>query len=461
MGILIQGGRIVDAATDTDKKGDIYLEDGVITEIGEKLKIKDKSDRVIDAKGCLVMPGLIDLHVHFRDPGQTQKEDIETGSRAAARGGVTTVVAMPNTTPVIDSPDRVNYVHNKAKQLAGIHVLQAGAITQGEKGQELSDIEGMVKAGIPALSEDGKSVMNTRLCKEAMEVAEKLNVPIFAHCEDIDLRGDGCMNDDENARRLGLPGICNAVENVIAARDILLSSETGARLHLCHCSTKEVVEIVRIAKQRGFTTLTAEVCPHHFTLTSDDIPNAPAPRSESDDTPTLSAIPSNKEGYEMVNYKMNPPLRTAADRAALIEGLRDGSIDCIATDHAPHSAQDKNTGMLEAPFGIVGLETAAALTYSELVETGVLTPLQMAEKMSYNPAKILKLEGGAGEIAVGKDADLVIFDPQASYVIDKNTFVSKSKNTPFHGRKVTGRVDMTIIGGDVVYQFESEEKKND
>ena len=180
MGILIQGGRIVDAATDTDKKGDIYLEDGVITEIGEKLKIKDKSDKVIDAKGCLVMPGLIDLHVHFRDPGQTQKEDIETGSRAAARGGVTTVVAMPNTTPVIDSPDRVNYVHNKAKQLAGIHVLQAGAITQGEKGQELSDIEGMVKAGIPALSEDGKSVMNTRLCKEAMEVAEKFNVPIFA-----------------------------------------------------------------------------------------------------------------------------------------------------------------------------------------------------------------------------------------------------------------------------------------
>lgn len=201
----------------------------MITEIGEKLKIKDKSDKVIDAKGCLVMPGLIDLHVHFRDPGQTQKEDIETGSRAAARGGVTTVVAMPNTTPVIDSPDRVNYVHNKAKQLAGIHVLQAGAITQGEKGQELSDIEGMVKAGIPALSEDGKSVMNTRLCKEAMEVAEKFNVPIFAHCEDIDLRGDGCMNEDENARRLGLPGICNAVEDVIAARDILLARETGGK----------------------------------------------------------------------------------------------------------------------------------------------------------------------------------------------------------------------------------------
>ena len=219
--------------------------------------------------------------------------------------------------------------------------------------------------------------------------------------------------------------------------------------------------MVRAAKKRGFTKLTAEVCPHHFTLTSDDIPDAPAPRGNLDDTPTLSAIPSNKEGYEMVNYKMNPPLRTAADRAALIEGLRDGSIDCIATDHAPHSAQDKNKGMLDAPFGIVGLETAAALTYSELVEKGILTPLQMAEKMSYNPARILRLEGGAGEIAVGKDADLVIFDPKAVYVIDKRTFVSKSKNTPFDGRKVTGRVDTTIIGGDIVYQYESEEKEND
>lgn len=456
---MIKGGRVLDPATNTDQIADIYIEDGSVKKIGKKLK--DHADEIIDATGKYVMPGFVDLHVHLRDPGQTEKETVETGAAAAAKGGYTTIMAMPNTKPVIDNPDVLSYVLNKGRSVTPVHVYQAGAITVGMNGEKLTDMENMAAHGAIAFSEDGKSVMSTKLCWDAMHMLAKLDLPFLDHCEEKTLVNGGVINEDANCERLGLPGICNAVENVIAARDILLSSETGARLHLCHCSTKEVVEIVRIAKQRGFTTLTAEVCPHHFTLTSDDIPNAPAPRSESDDTPTLSAIPSNKEGYEMVNYKMNPPLRTAADRAALIEGLRDGSIDCIATDHAPHSAQDKNTGMLEAPFGIVGLETAAALTYSELVETGVLTPLQMAEKMSYNPAKILKLEGGAGEIAVGKDADLVIFDPQASYVIDKNTFVSKSKNTPFHGRKVTGRVDMTIIGGDVVYQFESEEKKND
>ena len=456
---MIKGGRVLDPATNTDQIADIYIEDGSVKKIGKKLK--DHADEIIDATGKYVMPGFVDLHVHLRDPGQTEKETVETGAAAAAKGGYTTIMAMPNTKPVIDNPDVLSYVLNKGRSVTPVHVYQAGAITVGMNGEKLTDMENMAAHGAIAFSEDGKSVMSTKLCWDAMHMLAKLDLPFLDHCEEKTLVNGGVINEDANRERLGLPGICNAVENVIAARDILLSSETGARLHLCHCSTKEVVEIVRIAKQRGFTTLTAEVCPHHFTLTSDDIPNAPAPRSESDDTPTLSAIPSNKEGYEMVNYKMNPPLRTAADRAALIEGLRDGSIDCIATDHAPHSAQDKNTGMLEAPFGIVGLETAAALTYSELVETGVLTPLQMAEKMSYNPAKILKLEGGAGEIAVGKDADLVIFDPQASYVIDKNTFVSKSKNTPFHGRKVTGRVDMTIIGGDVVYQFESEEKKND
>ena len=298
MGILIRGGRIVDAATDTDKKSDIYLEDGVITEIGEKLAPKDKNDRVINAKGCLVLPGLIDLHVHFRDPGQTHKEDIETGSKAAARGGVTTVVAMPNTTPVIDSPDRVKYVHNKAAQVSGIHVLQSGAITTGEKGEELSDIEGMVKAGIPALSEDGKSVMNSSLCRQAMKIAAKYDVPIFAHCEDIDLRGNGCMNEDENAERLGLPGICNATEDVIAARDILLARENGARLHLCHCSTKGVAEMMEVIREQGIKNITAEVCPHHFILTSDDI--------ERDDP----------------NYKMNPPLRKERGRGGVDPGTQ-------------------------------------------------------------------------------------------------------------------------------------------
>lgn len=426
MGILIRGGRIVDAATDTDKKSDIYLEDGVITEIGEKLAPKDKNDRVINAKGCLVLPGLIDLHVHFRDPGQTHKEDIETGSKAAARGGVTTVVAMPNTTPVIDSPDRVKYVHNKAAQVSGIHVLQSGAITTGEKGEELSDIEGMVKAGIPALSEDGKSVMNSSLCRQAMKIAAKYDVPIFAHCEDIDLRGNGCMNEDENAERFGLPGICNATEDVIAARDILLARENGARLHLCHCSTKGVAEMMEVIREQGIKNITAEVCPHHFILTSDDI--------ERDDP----------------NYKMNPPLRKKEDVEALIQGLKDGSFQVISTDHAPHAAKDKTGSMRTAAFGIVGIETSFALTYTALVETGILTMKQLVEKMSWNPAQILGLE--CGTLQEGHPADVIIVDIEQEYKINKEEFVSKGKNTPFDGWKVKGKVLCTICDGKIVYQ---------
>lgn len=426
MGILIRGGRIIDAATDTDKTADIYLEDGMIKEIGEKLEQKDKGDRVIEAKGCLVLPGLIDLHVHFRDPGQTQKEDIETGSRAAARGGVTTVVAMPNTTPVIDSPDRVNYVHNKAAQVSGIHVLQAGAITTGEKGEELSDIEGMVKVGIPALSEDGKSVMNSRLTQQAMKIAAKYDLPIFAHCEDIDLRGNGCMNEDENSKRLGLPGICNATEDVITARDILLARETGARLHLCHCSTKGVAEMMEYIRKAGIPGITAEVCPHHFVLTSDDI--------ERDDP----------------NYKMNPPLRTKEDVEALIQGLKDGSFQVISTDHAPHTAKDKTGSMRTAAFGIVGIETSFALTYTYLVEKGILTMKQLVEKMCWNPAQILGLESGT--LQEGHPADVILVDVEKEYTIDKEAFASKGRNTPFDGWKVKGKVLTTICDGKIVYQ---------
>lgn len=426
MGILIRGGRIIDAATDTDKIGDIYLEDGVIAQIGENLVCRSDQDKVIDAQGRLVMPGLIDLHVHFRDPGQTQKEDIETGSRAAARGGVTTVVAMPNTSPVIDDPDRVNYVHHKAEQLSSIHVLQAGAITKGENGKELSDIDGMAKAGIPALSEDGKSVMDTRLCKEAMQIAAELDLPIFAHCEDIDLRADGCMNEDENAKRLGLPGICNAVEDVIAARDILLARETGARLHLCHCSTEGVAKMMKIVKEEGLDNITAEVCPHHFILTSDDI---------------LSDDP---------NYKMNPPLRTRKDVDALIKGLQNGDFQVISTDHAPHAAPEKTGSIRNAAFGIVGIETSFALSYTALVETGLLTIGQLVEKMSWNPAKILKSERGT--IQTGHPADIVIADVEHEYTIDKEQFASKGRNTPFDGWKVKGKILYTICDGKIAYE---------
>lgn len=426
MGILIRQGRIVDAATKTDMIGDVYLDEGIIKEIGDKLEKKEKNDKVIDAKGCLVMPGLIDLHVHFRDPGQTDKEDIETGSRAAARGGVTTVVAMPNTSPVIDNADRVKYVHNKAEQLAAIHVLQSGAITKGQKGEELADIAGMTEAGIPAISEDGKSVMNTQIYKEAMELAQKCGIPVLAHCEDSNLRGLGCMNEDENAKRLRLPGICNATEDIIAARDIFLALYTGAHLHLCHCSTKGVAQMMEVVQARGIQNVTAEVCPHHFILTSDDIER---------DNP---------------NYKMNPPLRTREDVEALKEGLKNGSIQVISTDHAPHSVRDKTGSMRTAAFGIVGLETSLALTYTELVEKGVLTVMQMVEKMSWNPAQILGLD--CGTIQEGHPADVIVVDVEHSYKIDKTKFASKGRNTPFDGWDVKGKVLYTICDGKIAYE---------
>lgn len=431
MKILIKNGRIIDPDSKLDQVADLLIENDKIASVEEK--IDSSADYEIDAKGCYVMPGLIDLHVHLRDPGLTHKEDIMTGAMAAARGGVTTVVAMPNTKPVMDDPSRVAYVYNKARECAKVNVLQVGAITKGMKGEELSDIEGMVKAGIPALSEDGKSVMNAQLYKEAMIRAEKLNIPMLAHCEDINLVHGGCMNEDENSRKFGLPGITNAVEDCIVARDILLSKETGCHLHLCHCSTADSVEMLRKAKEQGIP-VTGEVCPHHFTLTSDDM-------VEGD-----------------TNYKMNPPLRTRKDLEALRQGLKDDIFDVISTDHAPHSAEEKSTTMQKAPFGIVGLETSVPLTITELVDPGILTPMQMAEKMSYNPAKILHLEN-KGSLRPGKDADVVVIDPEEAYTIDVNTFVSKGKNSPFHGRSVKGKVKWTICGGMIVY--EDKEKKND
>lgn len=441
MTMLIKGGRVINPATQMDEVSDVFVENGKVAEIGKNLKIK--ADRVIDAEGCYVMPGFIDMHVHFRDPGFEEKETIITGMHAAAHGGYTTVLTMPNTKPVVDNPDVVDYVHNKAHSEKGIHVLQVGAVTKGQLGEELADIEGMVKAGSPAISEDGKSVMNAQIYLEAMKIAARLNIPVLAHCEDRNLVNGGVMNSDSKSKELGMPGISNAVEDIIIARDIMLARETGCKLHLCHCSTKDSVTMVKHAKQEG-VKVSAEVCPHHFTLTSDDI---------KEYTPEIeSGIMISQDMDADTNYKMNPPLRTKEDVEALKEGLRDGVMDVISTDHAPHTFADKNTSMKNAPFGIVGLETAACLTYSELVLGGYLTPMQMAEKMSYNAAKILEMD--KGDIQPGKEADIVIFDPEAEYTIDKNKFFSKGKNTPFHGRKVTGKVMYTICGGNIVFEEE-------
>lgn len=423
MTLFIKNGHVLDPATGTDEVIDILMKDGVIAERGKNLKCK--ADRTVDAKGCYVMPGFIDLHVHLRDPGFEEKETVETGVRAAARGGYTTILAMPNTKPVVDDPDVVAYVHKKAENAGLTRVLQVGAVTKGQKGKELSDIRGMAAVGSPAISEDGRSVMDANIYRDAMKIAAECKIPVLAHCEDINLVHGGVVNADPVTEKMGLPGISNSVEDVIVARDIILAKETGARLHLCHCSTRDSVKMVEEAKKEGLP-VTAEVCPHHFILTTEDM------------------IPGD------TNYKMNPPLRTKEDVEALRKGLKENIMDVISTDHAPHSVKDKNKSMKEAPFGIVGIETVAALTYTELVLKKVLTPMQMAEKMSYNPAQVIGSDRGS--LKEGSPADVVIFDPEKTYQIDASQFASKGKNTPFDGRTVTGEVQMTIRDGEIIYE---------
>lgn len=427
MKYIIKGGRVINPATNTDEVRDLLIENGIV--VKSEKDIKDLSDvsEVIDAQGMFVMPGLIDLHVHLREPGFEHKETIETGAKAAAKGGFTSVCPMPNTKPATDSKEVVEYVVNKAKEVSPINILPVGAVTIGQEGKENTDIEAMKEAGIFAISEDGKSVMDSGIYRKAMKEAARLNIPVLAHCEDINLVEGGALNAGKKAKELGIKGITNAVEDVITARDIMLAKETGARLHLCHCSTKDSVEMVRAAKEEGLK-VTAEVCPHHFTLCEEDI-------CEDD-----------------ANYKMNPPVRSREDLEALVCGLRDDVFDVIATDHAPHHRDEKAVGIAKAPFGIVGSETAVALTVTMLLDKGIITPMQMAAKMSYNPAKVLGID--KGDISEGKVADITIIDPNAQYTIDVNQFESKGKNTPFDGWKVKGKVMRTIVAGDTVYKAE-------
>lgn len=425
MKILIKNGYVVDPLTKREGVCDVLVEEDRIKKVEKD--IAEDADQMIDAEGCYVMPGFIDLHVHFRDPGLEYKETLETGGRAAVKGGVTTVCAMPNTKPVIDTAQKVREVHERQKKESLTNVIQLGAVTEGQQGKELADIRGMAAEGCHAISEDGKSVMDASLYRKGMKLARECGISVFAHCEDITMVESGVMNADENAKRLGLRGITNSVEDVIVARDILLAKETGVKLHLCHCSTEESVKMVKFAKSAGLP-ITAEVCPHHFILTSDDIPE------------------------DNGNYKMNPPLRSIKDVEALKRGLKDGIMDVIATDHAPHAAEEKEKSMAEAAFGIVGIETSASLTYTVLVKPGILSIMDMAEKMSGNPAKILGLSD-KGSVSEGKIADLVIFDPRKKYRIDKSTFESKGKNTPFDGFEVTGEVVYTLVAGKTVYPF--------
>lgn len=423
--ILIRGGRLVDPVQGIDGRRDLLLEGDRVVRVAEQIEEADA--QLIDASGKVVMPGFIDLHVHLREPGFEYKETVLTGARAAARGGVTTICPMPNTNPVIDSPERVRALLARAEK-AAVHILPVGAVTKGQEGHELADIEGMKAAGIVALSEDGKSVMDSLLFRHAMQEAARVGIPMFSHCEDKSLVDGGVMNAGAKAEELGLPGITNAVEDVIVARDIFMAKETGCQLHLCHCSTADSVALTELAKKQGLS-VTAEVCPHHFTMADAEI--------------------TEDHG----RFKMNPPLRSKQDVAALQAGLRDGIMDVISTDHAPHGEEEKNQSMRKAPFGIVGLETSFALGYTVLVRGGYLSLSALVEKMSSNPAKVLGIEKGT--LAEGCVADMVIADIDTEYTIDSREFLSKGKNTPFDGRKVYGRIEKTLVDGRVVYEYKA------
>ena len=404
------------------RKLDLRIENGKIAEIGQTLRGDG-----LDCTGLTVFPGLIDMHVHLREPGFEKKEDIASGSAAAVKGGFTQVCCMPNTRPVTDNKVVVSYILNRAREVGLCKVHPIGAITEGQKGENLAAIGAMKAAGAVALSEDGKSVANTNLMANAMLYAADFGLKCLCHCEDASLVDGGVVNEGYYSTLTGLKGSIRAAEDIMIAREICLAESLSLPVHICHVSTYSGVQLIREAKARG-VQVTAETCPHYFTLTDEAI--------ASFDT----------------NTKVNPPLREEKDRLAILEGLRDGTLDCIVTDHAPHHFDDKNVEYNLAAFGISGLETSFALSYTQLVKGGVLTLPELARKMSANPAAVLGLQGG--EIALCAPADLTIVDLNEEWTIDPNDFVSKGKNTPFAGRSVFGRVKYTIVDGEVKYREE-------
>lgn len=420
MSLLIKKGSVV--FQDGVKNCDLLVENGKIVKIGQNLTCNGA--KVIDACGKHVIAGLIDLHVHFREPGFEGKEDIESGSRAAVAGGVTQVCCMPNTNPVCDNAVVVNYIKNRAKEVNLCKINPIGSITKGEVGDAMSDIGKMANAGIVAISDDGKSVMNSSVMRVAMEYASGFNLKCLCHCEDINLVDGAVVNEGYNSTLCGLKGSLRAAEDIMIARDISLAESLNVPVHICHVSTYSGVEIIKSAKARG-VKVTAETCPHYFILTDDVIVN-----------------------YDTFT-KVNPPLREEKDRLAIIAGLQDGTLDCIVTDHAPHALKDKQVEYNSAAFGISGIETSFALSYTYLVKSGLMTLPELMDKTSANPAKVLGLDGG--KIAVGEVADLAIVDLDEKYVIDGNKFLSKGKNTPFNGFEVYGKVKYTIVDGEIKY----------
>jgi dihydroorotase len=420
MNILIRNGHIIDPANKVDEKLDILIAGGKIVKIGKQGTLSHNSAEIIDAMGNLVVPGLIDMHVHLREPGYEYKETIATGTEAAKAGGFTSVCCMPNTNPINDNRAVTELILAQASS-ASTRVFPIGAITKGSKGEELAEMGELFAAGCHAVSDDGKSVMNASVMRRAMEYSKIFDMLVISHCEDSALSGNGVMNEGGVSTELGLRGIPRAAEDVMTARDISLAELTGCRLHIAHVSTAGSVRLIRDAKARG-VKVTAETCPHYFTLTEDAV-----------------------RGYNTM-AKMNPPLRTADDVAAIKQGLKEGAIDVVATDHAPHASDEKSGEFDLAPFGIVGLETALGLTL-KLVDEGILSLTEVIHKLSVNPASILKLNKGM--LTVGADADLTIIDPHIEWTVEASQFRSKAKNTPFNGWKLKGRAVLTIVGGRI------------
>ena len=423
MKLLIQNGRVLDPVSKTVTLTDLLAENGRVALLERGLETE--ADRIIDASGLVVSPGLVDMHVHLRDPGYTYKEDIRTGTAAAARGGVTSLACMANTDPVLDCPEQLHYVRERAKEGSGVHVYPIAAVSVGLRGEEPTDAEALKKAGAVALSDDGCNVDNANLMRDAMIRAKRQELPVLCHCEDTSMVEGRAVNEGSVSRQLWLEGRPAIAEELVVMRDAMLAEETGAHVHICHVSTARSVDIIRKMKKKGIH-LTCETCPQYFWLTEDEIL-------------TQGSM-----------ARVNPPLRTSQDVKGILAGLKDGTIDVIATDHAPHSAEEKARPLTKAPSGMVGLETSLALTLTGLYHTGKMELPDIIRRMSTNPADILHLP--KGRMSLGVAADLTIFDPDQEWTIDPEQFASKGRNTPFAGTQVKGRVKYTIVDGQIIYQ---------
>ena len=429
--LLLQGGRVIDPSRGLDQTADVLVTDGKIAAVGPGLGAPDGAD-IRDVRGLVVAPGLVDVHVHLREPGNEDEETVASGARAAAAGGFTAVCAMPNTDPVTDNQAAVGFIVRQSVRAGLARVYPIGAVSVGQKGERLAEFGEMVGAGAVAVSDDGNPVVSGHLMRTALEYARSFHIPVADHCEEPTLAAGGAMHEGLVATRLGLKGIPAAAEEIMVARDILLAEHTGGHVHLCHMSTRGSVELIRRAKQRGIR-VTAEVTPHHLTLTD-----------------------AACEHYD-THAKMNPPLREPADVAALGQALKEGVIDCIASDHAPHAYDEKEAAFDEAPFGIVGLETAFGVVHTALVQGGVLTLPELLARMSAVPAEVFHLPGGT--LAAGAVADVCVLDVTAPWVVRSAEFQSKSRNTPFAGRELVGRAVVTLVAGRVAYEREAREPR--